>query len=124
MGTRKAETCVRCDGAIEINESAVVMFLYCQTVGIPKRQKSPAQRLYLCAKCAVVAAMGEKPKNGPLNSAAYNMVRHLVGQDPSVTSKAWEELHHNVVPGSRTLPAPEPEILPPARQQHTLRAVG
>lgn len=123
MGTRKAETCVRCDGAIEINESAVVMFLYCQTVGIPKRQKSPAQRLYLCAKCAVVAAMGEKPKNGPLNSAAYNMVRHLVGQDPSVTEKAWEELHDNVMPpGSKTLPAPAQEILPPARP--ALRAAG
>lgn len=117
MSARKKEFCLRCQCGIETNESAVAMFLYAQTVGISKRQKAKGERLYFCAKCAVVLAMGAKPNNGALNVAAFNLIRGMVGKNPAVTEKAWQELNESLVPIS-TMPAlteggEAGEILPP-----------
>jgi predicted RNA-binding Zn-ribbon protein involved in translation (DUF1610 family) len=110
MAARGMEACIRCERKIQIGESAVAYFMYCQTVGIKRRQKSKSERLYLCPQCAVVVAMGAKPGNGALNVAAYRMLRGLVGKDPAVTEKAWEELHQVSGPHPQLT---EGEILPP-----------
>jgi hypothetical protein len=113
MSNRKNEICVRCRSHIEPQESAVGISLFAQTLGMGKRKASKSERIYLCPQCAVVTAMGDEPPKGqPLNVAAYRIIRNLVGSDPAVCGKAWEELSHSILP-SRTLP--EAEILPPAR---------
>lgn len=110
MANRKNEICIRCRSQIEPHESAVAISLFCQTVGMGKRRASKSQRIYLCPQCAVVAAMGEEPPKGqPLNVAAYTIIRNLVGADPTVVGKAWQELSQSL---SASLPPAE--ILPPA----------
>ncbi len=113
MAARQAADCVRCGRRIEINESAVVMIQFLQTVGVNPRQKSTARRIYWCPQCSVVNAMGARPGNGALNVNAYEMLRELVGADPSVTQKAWEDLNKGVLAPATALA--EPEIIPPKR---------
>lgn len=116
MPVRNAETCVRCHEKIERHESAVAISLFCQTVGMGKRRASKSERIYLCPQCSVVTAMGDEPPKGqPLNVAAYRIIRNLVGSDPEVAGKAWEELNNAV--GIPTPPAlTVGEVLPPARR--------
>jgi hypothetical protein len=112
LANRKQESCVRCRAQIEPQESAVGISLFAQTLGMGKRKASKSERIYLCPQCVVTAMGDEPPKGQPLNVAAYRIIRNLVGSDPAVCGKAWEELSRSIVP-NRTLP--EAEILPPAR---------
>jgi hypothetical protein len=105
--------CIRCHNVIEPQEPAVAISLFCQTLGMGKRKASKSERIYLCPRCATVAAMGEEPPKGqPLNVAAYRIMRNLVASDPAVVGKAWEELSQSIV-SSPALPAAE--IIPPSR---------
>jgi len=65
--------------------------MFAQTVGIRPRQKSASQRICFCPQCSVSLAMGPPPE-GALNIAAWQMIRDLVGADPSLTEAAWENL--------------------------------
>jgi hypothetical protein len=65
--------------------------MFSQTVGIKPRQKSSAQRICFCPQCSVSLAMGPPPE-GALNLAAWQMIRDLVGSDPTLTEAAWEGL--------------------------------
>jgi len=65
--------------------------MFAQTVGVRPRQKSAAQRICFCPQCSVALAMGPPPE-GALNLAAWNMIREVVGADPSLTQSAWETL--------------------------------
>jgi hypothetical protein len=80
--------------------------MFAQTVGIKPRQKSTAQRICFCPQCSVSLAMGPPPE-GALNIAAWNMIRDLVGADPSLNEAAWDELRGVV--GS--LPSAETDAL-------------
>lgn len=115
MANRKNEICVRCRCQIEPQMPAVAISLFCQTLGMGKRRASKSERIYLCPQCATVTAMGDEPPKGqPLNVAAYRIIRNLVGNDPSVVGKAWEELSREL---TAEPPALEPaEILPPSKR--------
>lgn len=69
--------------------------MFAQTVGIRPRQKSSAQRICFCPQCSVSLAMGPPPE-GALNLAAWQMIRDLVGADPSLAEAAWETLRGSV----------------------------
>jgi hypothetical protein len=68
------------------------VFLFAQTTGVRPRQKSSARRICFCPQCAVSLAMGPAPE-GALNLAAWQMIRDLVGAQPTLTEAAWETLH-------------------------------
>ena len=114
VANRKNEVCIRCGCQIEPQEPAVAISLFCQTLGMGKRKASKSERIYICPRCATVAAMGaEPPKGQPINVAAFKIIRNLVGSDPAVVGKAWEELSQSIAPGTDQLPAAE--IIPPSR---------
>jgi hypothetical protein len=116
MANRKNEVCVRCRGAIEPQQSAIAISLFAQTLGMGKRKASKSERIYLCPQCAVVTGMGDEPPKGqPLNVAAYRIIRNLVGSDPIVVDKAWQELSQAIAPDAAALPPAE--ILPPATRR-------
>jgi hypothetical protein len=106
--------CLRCNRELDSRHKSVAVYMFAQTVGIKPRQKSTAQRICFCPQCSVSLAMGPPPE-GALNIAAWNMIRDLVGADPSLNQAAWDDLRGVV--GS--LPAGEPDIGP-----HAGRAVG
>lgn len=83
--------CLRCNCEIEPGHKSVALYMFAQTVGIRPRQKSSAQRISFCPQCSVSLAMGPPP-DGALNMAAWNMMRDLVGSDPSLSQAAWENL--------------------------------
>ena len=70
----------------------MAVFLFAQTTGVRPRQKSSARRICFCPQCAVSLAMGPAPE-GALNLAAWQMIRDVVGAQPSLTEAAWENLH-------------------------------
>jgi hypothetical protein len=69
--------------------------MFAQTVGIRPRQKSSAQRICFCPQCSVSLAMGLRPE-GALNTAAWQMIRDLVGADPALNEAAWANLRGNI----------------------------
>jgi hypothetical protein len=83
--------CLRCNCEIEPGHKSVALYMFAQTVGIRPRQKSSAQRISFCPQCSVSLAMGPPP-DGALNMAAWDMMRDLVGSDPSLSRAAWENL--------------------------------
>lgn len=86
--------CLRCNRELETGEKSVAVFLFAQTTGVRPRQKSSARRICFCPQCAVSLAMGPAP-DGALNLAAWQMIRDLVGAQPTLTEAAWENLHAN-----------------------------
>lgn len=101
--------CLRCNRELESRSKSVAVYMFAQTVGIKPRQKSTAQRICFCPQCSVSLAMGPPPE-GALNIAAWNMIRDLVGADPSLNEAAWDELRGVV--GS--LPSAEAPVSYPA----------
>jgi hypothetical protein len=87
-----SQFCLRCNRELEAGEKSVAVFLFAQTTGIRPRQKSSARRICFCPQCAVSLAMGPPPE-GALNLAAWEMIRDLVGAQPTLTEAAWETLH-------------------------------
>jgi hypothetical protein len=83
--------CLRCNCQIEPGDKSVALYMFAQTVGIRPRQKSSAQRISFCPQCSVSLAMGPPP-DGALNMVAWDMMRGLVGSDPSLSQAAWENL--------------------------------
>jgi hypothetical protein len=83
--------CLRCSREIEAGNKSVAIYMFAQTVGVRPRQKSAARRICFCPQCSVSLAMGPPPE-GALNIAAWQMIRDLVGADPSLTEAAWENL--------------------------------
>jgi hypothetical protein len=83
--------CLRCRREIETGQKSVAVYMFAQTVGVKPRQKSGAQRICFCPQCAVSLAMGLPPE-GALNLAAWDMIRDLVGSEPSLNHAAWESL--------------------------------
>ena len=83
--------CLRCRRVIGIGDKSVAVYMFAQTVGVRPRQKSTAQRICFCPQCAVSLAMG-LPPDGALNMAAWEMIRDLVGAEPSLNEAAWESL--------------------------------
>ncbi|MBS1849964.1 MAG: hypothetical protein JST79_03565 [Acidobacteria bacterium] len=81
----------------------MAVYLFAQTVGVRPRQKSSAQRISFCPQCSVSLAMGPPPE-GALNIAAWQMIRDLVGADPSLNQAAWEALNGvvNALPATGT----------------------
>jgi hypothetical protein len=84
--------CLRCNRELEAGEKSVAVFLFAQTTGVRPRQKSSARRICFCPQCAVSLAMGPAPE-GALNLAAWQMIRDLVGAQPTLAEAAWEDLH-------------------------------
>lgn len=84
--------CLRCNRELETGEKSVAVFLFAQTTGVRPRQKSSARRICFCPQCAVSLAMGPAPE-GALNFAAWQMIRDVVGAQPTLTEAAWENLH-------------------------------
>lgn len=116
MPFRKNEICIRCARRIEPQEPGLTIVILAYTLGMGKRKSSKSERIYLCPQCAVVTAMGDSPsKSQPINAAAYRQVRNLVGSQPDVVGKAYEELSQAIAAGELT----EGEVLPPSR---TLKA--
>lgn len=89
--------CLRCNRELEAGERSVAVFLFAQTVGVRPRHKSGARRICFCPQCAVSLAMGPAPE-GALNLAAWQMIRDLVGAQPTLTEAAWENLHASAEP--------------------------
>lgn len=114
MAARKEGQCISCNSKIAVGDSAVSILLFCRTVGIQDRQTSKTERLYICSQCATRLAMGPKPSNGAINVAVYNIIRELVGKDPSVVRAAWEELNGTLSHAPERL-LPPGEVLPPER---------
>ena len=83
--------CLRCNCQIETGHKSVALYMFAQTVGVRPRQKSSAQRISFCPQCSVSLAMGPPP-DGALNMAAWDMMRDLVGSEPTLTQAAWEDL--------------------------------
>lgn len=83
--------CLRCNRELEAGQKSIAVYMFAQTVGIRPRQKSASQRICFCPQCSVSLAMGPPPE-GALNIAAWQMIRDLVGSDPSLTEAAWENL--------------------------------
>lgn len=83
--------CLRCNREIEPGHKSVALYMFAQTVGIKPRQKSAAHRISFCPQCSVSLAMGPPPE-GALNTAAWDMIRDLVGSDPALNQAAWETL--------------------------------
>jgi hypothetical protein len=83
--------CLRCNREIEAGHRSVSVYMFAQTVGVRPRQKSAAQRICFCPQCSVSLAMGPPPE-GALNIAAWNMIREVVGAEPSLSQAAWETL--------------------------------
>jgi len=83
--------CLRCNRTLESGSKSVALYMFAQTVGIKPRQKSTAHRISFCPQCAVSLAMGPPPE-GALNMAAWDMIRDLVGSDPSLNQAAWQSL--------------------------------
>jgi len=83
--------CLRCNRELEAGQKSIAVYMFAQTVGITPRQKSASQRICFCPQCSVSLAMGPPPE-GALNIAAWQMIRDLVGSDPSLTEAAWENL--------------------------------
>jgi hypothetical protein len=83
--------CLRCNRELEPGQKSVAVFMFAQTVGVKPRQKSSAQRICFCPQCSVSLAMGPPP-DGALNMAAWNMIREIIGADPSLNQAAWEDL--------------------------------
>src|SRR5258706_13956078 len=83
--------------------------MFAQTVGIKPRQKSTAQRISFCPQCSVSLAMGPPPE-GALNTAAWDMIRALVGSDPALNQAAWETRSGvlSLLPETGTNGAPSP----------------
>ena len=91
-GSLDTPFCLRCNRELETGEKSVAVFLFAQTTGVHPRQKSSARRICFCPQCAVSLAMGPAPE-GALNLAAWQMIRDVVGAQPSLTEAAWENLH-------------------------------
>ena len=83
--------CLRCNCEIGPGQKSVALYMFAQTVDIRPRQKSSAQRISFCPQCSVSLAMGPPPE-GALNMTAWDMMRDLVGSDPSLSHAAWENL--------------------------------
>jgi len=83
--------CLRCNHELEPGQKSVALYMFAQTVGIKPRQKSAAHRISFCPQCSVSLAMGPPPE-GALNTAAWDMIRDLVGSDPALNRAAWENL--------------------------------
>lgn len=92
MGALENPFCLRCNRELEAGEKSVAVFLFAQTTGVRPRQKSSARRICFCPQCAVSLAMGPAPE-GALNLAAWQMIRDVVGAQPTLTEAAWENLH-------------------------------
>ena len=92
MGSLDNPFCLRCNRELEAGEKSVAVFLFAQTTGVRPRQKSSARRICFCPQCAVSLAMGPSPE-GALNFAAWQMIRDVVGAQPTLTEAAWENLH-------------------------------
>ena len=105
--------CLRCNRELETGEKSVAVFLFAQTTGVRPRQKSAARRICFCPQCAVSLAMGPAPE-GALNVAAWQMIRDLVGAQPTLTEAAWEDLHTTsevLLPATGTEgPTPVPRV--------------
>lgn len=84
--------CLRCNREIEPGHKSIALYMFAQTVGIKPRQKSAAHRISFCPQCSVSLAMGPPP-DGALNLAAWDMIRDLVGSDPSLNEAAWRNLN-------------------------------
>ena len=83
--------CLRCNRELAPGQKSVAVYMFAQTVGVRPRQKSTSERMCFCAQCCVSLAMGPPPE-GALNIAAWQMIRELVGADPSLNEAAWENL--------------------------------
>jgi hypothetical protein len=83
--------CLRCNRELEPGVKSVAVYMFAQTVAVRPRQKSSAQRVCFCAQCCVSLAMGPTPE-GALNMAAWQMIREIVGADPTLTEAAWHDL--------------------------------
>jgi hypothetical protein len=83
--------CLRCSRELESGVKLVTVYMFAQTVGVRPRQKSSAQRICFCAQCCVSLAMGPAPE-GALNTAAWQMIREIVGADSALTEAAWRDL--------------------------------
>jgi hypothetical protein len=83
--------CLRCNRELEPGAKSVAVYMFAQTVAVRPRQKSSAQRVCFCAQCCVSLAMGPTPE-GALNMAAWQMIREIVGADPTLTEAAWHDL--------------------------------
>ena len=83
--------CLRCNRELEAGHKSIAIYMFAQTVGVRPRQKSGARRICFCPQCSVSLAMGPPPE-GALNVAAWQMIRDIVGADPSLTEAAWEDL--------------------------------
>jgi len=113
MPFRKNEVCIRCNGPIRPEEPGLALVILAQTLGMGKRKSSKSERIYLCAQCAVVTAMGDSPtKSQPINAAAYRQIRGLVATQSDVVNVAWQELSRRVNAEAPQLA--EGEVLPPA----------
>jgi hypothetical protein len=84
-------SCLRCNRELGAGQKSVTLYMFAQTVGVKPRQKSAAQRICFCPQCSVSLALGLPPE-GALNTAAWNMMRDLVGTEPEMTEAAWESL--------------------------------
>src|ERR1700691_3300163 len=87
--------CLRCNRELQAGHKSVAVYMFAQTVGIRPRQKSSAQRICFCPQCSVSLAMGLCPE-GALNTAAWQMIRDLVGADPALNEAAWVSLRGNI----------------------------
>jgi hypothetical protein len=79
--------CLRCQREIAPGHKSVAVYMFAQTVGVPPRQKSSAQRICFCPRCSVSLAMGPPPE-GALNTAAWQMIRDLVS-GPGIERGSW-----------------------------------
>jgi hypothetical protein len=111
-----------CRREILPHEKGTVITMFGETFGMGERQKSKAQRLHLCPKCALRVALDKEPaKTAPVDLAFFRILLDLSGQTRNIAEATFEQLHERRRELLYPPALPEPEIIPPSR---ALKAAG
>lgn len=112
------QPCIRCgrklcvpQGINSTGDPAVSVWIFCQSLGIRPRVKSPSQRGVFCPDCVMCVAHTTFAPEGAFNIMVWEMLRDLIRQTP-----AFHEISRMriVTPGAR------PQLMPGSKPDLTL----
>ena len=121
MKSREIQPCIRCGrglkapGGITITgDRSIAVYQEVVSVGIRPRLRSKKRRNVFCVPCGVSIALGPPPQSGAFAFEIYEMLKDIVGQNPSLIEAAYDHLLNpnaqtRLMPGSipdKTLEAP------------------
>jgi hypothetical protein len=123
MANRDRTTCRRCKAIVEVSDTGISVFMFCQTIGVKPRRKAAAPTMYICPSCVMVMAVKPSPEEWDFfNLSAYHMVRNLTGMHRVETQAAMGRMFELVIEREGQISEaeinanlPAAEILPPRR---------